>query len=130
MVLYHRIENTEATTEKTEIGRMKFGTESRGEGRWSKGLECWELRINRGVRSGRISYSPDSKWSRSTKWFSTSVGSSLRGCCQRLHDISKLCGCVWLCVCAGVRGHAYVCFNSPNRILVGKPLGAFEEILI
>lgn len=36
-----RIENTEATTKKTEIGRVKFGTESRGEGRWSKGLECW-----------------------------------------------------------------------------------------
>lgn len=47
---------------------MKFETESRGEGRWSKDLNARQgLRINRAVRSGRISYSPGSKWSRDTK---------------------------------------------------------------
>lgn len=70
---------------------MKFETESRGEGRWSKDLNARQgLRINRAVRSGRISYSPGSKWSRDTKWFPTSIGSSPKGCCQRLPDISKL----------------------------------------
>lgn len=29
------------TAERNGPAEVKFGTESRGEGRWSKGLDCW-----------------------------------------------------------------------------------------